>query len=76
MLHLKVPLQNSFENLALMGTDWYNDNQYHVVFAVRDLEPRAEVTLLLDKGQGNGLWWAIESVTEDKAYPFRVVMKK
>jgi len=77
IVQLKVMLQNGSDGeLCMLGTS-YKGNVYKVVFRIRDLKPGSEVVLdSPDPWSEQGLWWAIESVTDDPDYPHRMVMKK
>jgi hypothetical protein len=76
IVQLKVMLQSGSDGeLCMLGTS-YKGNVYKVVFRIRDLKPGSEAKLdPQDQWSGQGLWWAIESVTADPAYPHRIVMK-
>ena len=73
---INVPVEKDSGSLALVGTNYFSESEYRVISLIRDLEPNSVVRLELDRRGGKGLWWAIESVTKDKAYPHRAIMKK
>ena len=71
IVRLRVMLQKGSSELCMLGTS-LRKNSYKVVFRIRDLEPGTEVKL--DRGNQRsleGLWWAIQSVTDDPEYPER-----
>jgi hypothetical protein len=56
--------------LSVVGKRWEDD--YEVLFAIRDLEPKFPVLLDWVVMDDTPIWWAVESVIEDDKYPHRI----
>jgi hypothetical protein len=76
LVMLKMTSSCDGGELTLAGTDWDTETKYNVLFRLRDLRPNVTVELKSTARRGATYWWAIPSVTADKAYPYRQVMKK
>jgi hypothetical protein len=75
IVRLGVPLVCNAGELSMIGTSWTTETTYRQLFRLRDLRPGLDIDVS-NTSKGDGHWWAIRSVTEDKKYPYRVVMKR
>ena len=66
-----MPLQQGESQLALVGVDVVENGPQKLLVLFKDLSKGQDMGPLdLDDDK---LWWAIESVTQDPAYPHRLI---
>ena len=58
--------------LSMVGKKW--EDNYEVLFAIRDLEPNIPVVLTWPMKRNAPIWWAVKSVIDDEKYPYRLIM--
>ena len=54
---------------------WFNDDKYFIESEERVKDMKHNMQVVLDYNE-DAIWWAIPSVTEDAAYPYRHIFKK
>jgi hypothetical protein len=72
-LRLRVLASSAEGDFSMIGTEWWSEDKYRVLFRISDLLPAIAIPIRSDRDKG--LWWAIPSVVADPAYPHRAVMK-
>ena len=75
-IRLRTPLTSGDGEFSMIGTDWYDEDQYRPVFRFGELVEDQVITVVPWEDEGIGYWWAIPSVTDDPEYRPRMIMKR